>query len=222
MPKETICYGEIIRKLRKKHKMTQSELAEKIDLGKTSVSNYETGYSMPSAQILEVISEVFNMSLVEFLTYDNEDAIRNLKLPRVAQPINDTLIPYLKSANIRQDIIDSKNYMDSYITLPGFMTEKGSEYLSIKVPDNSMECEHIRKNDYLIIKKTKSVKNRSIVLVLDNTYGSCFIRRYIRDGHIISLIPSSESENHPIIRTDEREEKFTLIGNVEKVIVSLN
>lgn len=221
MPNDTICYGEIIKKLRKKHKMTQTELAEKISLGKTSVSNYETGYSVPSAHILEAISAVFDMTLIEFLTYDNEEMIRSLKFPRVAQPVNDILIPYIKSANIRKDIIDSENYMDSYITLPGFMTEKDTRYLCIKMPDNSMECEHINKNDYLIIKRCKTVPNRKLALLLNNADGSYLIRRYIRDGHIVSLIPSCESEKLPIIRTDEREDKYTVAGYVEKVIVSL-
>ena len=222
MPNVTIRYGEIIKKLRKKHKMTQAELAEKIDLGKTSVSNYEIGYSIPSAQILEAISAVFDMSLVEFLVYDNEEMLSKLKLPRVAQAVNDTLIPFLKSENIRKDLIESESYMDSYLTLPGFMTETNSGYISIKMPDNSMEGEQIKRNDYLIIKKCNQIQNRRIALLINEADGSYLIRKCIKDGHVISLIPSSVSEKFPIVRTDEREEQFTVIGYVEKVIVSFN
>ena len=43
--------------------MAQQELADKLKIGKTTVSNYETGYSKPDTDTLIQMSKIFNVSL---------------------------------------------------------------------------------------------------------------------------------------------------------------
>ena len=217
MYNDTIDYGKIIKELRKKHNLTQTELGEKIDVGKTAISNYETGYSVPSASVLERIASVFDMNLIEFLS-ENYSPLLNLSMPRINQPINDRVIPYIKEANISQIIFDSKTYMDSYLTLPGFMIEENGEYFCIKVPDDSMSGDNLYKNDYIIVRKSEICENKSIVLAIHKPSSMYMIRRYIREGHIIALIPSSPSPKYNLIRADERDEDIAIIGYVEKTI----
>lgn len=217
----TIDYGKIIKSLRKKYRLTQSELGERISVGKTAISNYETGYSIPSASILERMAAIFDMSLIEFLSYD-EDAPLNLSMPRLNQPVNDVVVPYIKEANISETIIKSKNYMDSYLTIPGFMLEKDSDYVCIKVPDDSMVGDNLNKNDYIIVRKSNFIENRRIVLAIHRPTGMYVVRRYIRDGHVIALIPSSTSPKYTIIRADERDDDLYIIGYVERMFSAVN
>ena len=216
-----IDYGKIIKSLRTKYRLTQSELGEKIDLGKTAISNYETGYSVPSANILENLAEVFNMTLIDLLTYGSKDSITELSMPRLNQPINDKVVPYIKEANINLNTVMSQRYMDSYLTMPSFVLSEDADYLCIKMPDDSMSGDSIQKNDYIIVRKSNLIENRKIVLAIHKTSGTYIIRRYIRDGHIIAFVPSSPSTKHSIYRDDERDNDFLIVGYIEKVISSV-
>lgn len=52
-----------IRQLRSEQGWTQKQLSEKLNVGKTTVSNYETGYSEPDLEILSKISKLFDVSI---------------------------------------------------------------------------------------------------------------------------------------------------------------
>ena len=52
-----------IKFLREEQKMTQQELADKIDGAKSSIAMYEKGDRKPSLEILVKLSEIFNCSL---------------------------------------------------------------------------------------------------------------------------------------------------------------
>lgn len=221
MYNEITNYGEIIKSLRKKYKMTQSELGNIISVGKTAICNYETGYSTPSVAIMKKIANAFDLSLVEFLTYDCDNKKLDINLPRTNQATYDSTIFYLKPQNINTEIIESKSYMDACLRVPSFITDTEGDYICVKMPDNSMEGDGINKNDFLIIKKAKIIENRKIVLAIDNEKNDYIIRRYIRDGHIVTFIPSSTSENFQIIRADERDDRYNIIGFIEKAIINV-
>ncbi len=58
--------GAKIKELREKSGMTQTELAERLDLSKSVVSAYEKGIRNPSHKVLEQIADIFGVSLVSF------------------------------------------------------------------------------------------------------------------------------------------------------------
>ena len=60
-------FGDILKKLRQDNDLTQEELAKKINNSRSNIANYENGKNMPSVEILEKLSEVFNVSTDYFL-----------------------------------------------------------------------------------------------------------------------------------------------------------
>jgi len=54
--------GENIKKLRELRGVTQAELARYVGVGKTTISNYETGYSTPDTEILTKIADFFSIT----------------------------------------------------------------------------------------------------------------------------------------------------------------
>lgn len=58
--------GEQIIQLRKQLNLSQSELAEKAEVSRTIIGNYERNTNTPSIEILLKIAKVFNVS-VDFL-----------------------------------------------------------------------------------------------------------------------------------------------------------
>ena len=55
-------FEDNLKKLRKANNITQTELAQQMEVSLTTVSNWETGYSKPDVEQLKKISEFFNVS----------------------------------------------------------------------------------------------------------------------------------------------------------------
>ena len=69
--------NEIISKnlieLRKKNKLTQLELAEKLNFSNKSISKWESGEAIPSVEVLHKIANLFNVKLDYFVNLTHED-----------------------------------------------------------------------------------------------------------------------------------------------------
>lgn len=56
-----------LRKLRLNKSITQTELAQKLHLSRTAISNYENGKVQPSLETLIRISEIFEITIDELI-----------------------------------------------------------------------------------------------------------------------------------------------------------
>ena len=59
--------GKFIAKCRKDNKMTQQELAEKLNVSDRAVSNWENGKNMPDLSLFKPLCEIFDISVNELL-----------------------------------------------------------------------------------------------------------------------------------------------------------
>ena len=64
--------GKKIIEMRKKAKLSQEQLAEKLDVTRQTISNWENGKFYPDIDALVKISKCFNISLDDLLSYDNK------------------------------------------------------------------------------------------------------------------------------------------------------
>ena len=60
--------GAVIRKLREKKNMTQEELAGKLFVSSKAVSKWETGQGFPDISLIESLSRVLDISVIELLS----------------------------------------------------------------------------------------------------------------------------------------------------------
>ena len=67
--------GVKLVKLRKEKNFTQMELADKLGISYQAVSNWERGLTMPDISKLPEIAEIFNITIDEFLDYQNGSKI---------------------------------------------------------------------------------------------------------------------------------------------------
>lgn len=56
-------FGKNLRRLRIENKLTQRQLAEKMNMSKSSISYYESGNKMPSPDVLTKFSQYFEVSI---------------------------------------------------------------------------------------------------------------------------------------------------------------
>lgn len=61
--------GKKIKELRKAHKYTQEQLAEKIGIGTPNISYFETGKFAPSIETLQKLAQVFGSEIYELYMF---------------------------------------------------------------------------------------------------------------------------------------------------------
>lgn len=78
----TYVTGKTIKELREKRKLTQKELAEKLQISDKAVSKWETGRGLPDIGIIDDLAKALGVSIAELLTGDcreNENLSGNMK-----------------------------------------------------------------------------------------------------------------------------------------------
>ena len=93
-------FSNRLKVLRKASKMTQLDLAEKLGIVRTAVTNYETGRALPDPNTLNTIAEIFSVTTDYLLGRDDNILTGEHK------NTCDTYIPY-------DDLI---NYIDSHLS----------------------------------------------------------------------------------------------------------
>ena len=79
--------GEKITLLRNEHKLSQSDLAEKLNVSRQSISKWETGASVPELDKLILLSDLFRISLDELIKDDARVNVPSQEKPASIQRI---------------------------------------------------------------------------------------------------------------------------------------
>ena len=145
-----------IKALRREKKMTQQELADKLKIGKTTVSNYETGYSKPDTETLIEMSKIFNVSL-NYLT-----GINNAK--QDTNPEKYT-IPVYASISCGNPFVANEDIYD-FEDIDIALKSQG-EHFGLLCRGNSMSPE-FKDGDVAIIRKQSDVDSGQVAAVRIN------------------------------------------------------
>ena len=62
-------FGYRIKELRIANNLTQEQLSEKLDMERSNLAKIEAGNHFPNAENIEKLSNIFNISLLNFLLF---------------------------------------------------------------------------------------------------------------------------------------------------------
>lgn len=134
-------FGSSLSRLRKTKDMTQSELADKLNLSRQAISRYENGDSFPDISILVLICDVFEVSLEELIgiqTKGKDKIIRQLadgkNVEFSDESIDDliTLAPILKPSILEKAVRSFKSEginIESIATLVQYLNDSSLSHL---------------------------------------------------------------------------------------------
>ncbi|WPA84416.1 helix-turn-helix domain-containing protein [Bacillus cereus] len=74
---EKFSIGSQIKLLRKERKWTQQQLAKNINVSSQVISNWERGYTTPTAKDIAMLAKAFNVDTNMILTSHNKEEIAN-------------------------------------------------------------------------------------------------------------------------------------------------
>ena len=83
--------GQLITELRKEKGLTQKQLADILNVTDKAVSKWERGLSFPDISMLEPLSEVLDISIMEILAGEKQDEKETLSREEALKLINDSV-----------------------------------------------------------------------------------------------------------------------------------
>lgn len=193
-------FSSRLKDLRLSKGLTQMELAEKINLSKANVSKYESGVIEPNLETLNLIAELFDVSL-DYL-FGNTSASNSsggIKIPvlgevRAGIPLEAT-----------QDILDWEE-------IPEDMARQG-DYFALKVKGDSMEPK-ISEGDVVIVKKQNTADTGDIVIALVNGDEATIKKLRMLDNGLM-LIPTNPAYDPiPFTKSEIVNKPVSIIGKV--------
>jgi transcriptional regulator with XRE-family HTH domain len=77
-----------LKELRKEKKLTQKELAEKINVTKLTISRWERGERVPKSDKAQKLADFFGVSIAHLLGYDDNDFEKQIRIDTLNDIIN--------------------------------------------------------------------------------------------------------------------------------------
>lgn len=73
-------FGDRLKELRKEQNLTQEEIGELCEVGKTTISNWENNITQPPFEIVKRLAQYFGVTIDYLLNFTQEDADNMEKL----------------------------------------------------------------------------------------------------------------------------------------------
>ncbi|MBP3337310.1 MAG: helix-turn-helix domain-containing protein [Clostridia bacterium] len=158
-------FGQNLKSLRKRKGLTQLELAKKLGVQKTTVSNYETSVSSPPKNVLVEIARFFDVSLDELLGAREEKPAQNSSF--VLKEGKNNLYSQNKTVKIFSEICDRSEIANirNGVASVSFSDLGSGEYFGLVQKDGALSARGISERDYIIFKTMQVVSNGDLVAV---------------------------------------------------------
>lgn len=197
--------GQRIRALRKEKALTQGGLGVALRVGKSTISQYETGVSTPDATMLQSIADYFNVSLDYLLGRTDyprpHNMLRENEADYLASILRDQLVdmgemipvPILGRIAAGEPIYAEQNVEGVQMTPKKDVA--GGEFFWLRVKGDSMKAANINDNDLVLVRRQEALENGQIGVVIVNG-DEATIKRVHINGDQCVLVPEN-SAYHP-------------------------
>ncbi len=212
MNEERKIFARKIKQLRKTYKLTQEKMANLLDVRKTTICNYETGYAQPTLKTLSAIVKFFNVTYSDLLEKSEIDKKLGQILPSI-------IVPFYTCDNIEGLMANEKSYMDSHMIIPIKPNYQYGNLMSTTAPDNALDKCNIKKGAVIIIERTRCINDGKLIAAIKN--GVLIIRKFHADQNGPYL--TSESTKVPKALSTEKipEESFEILGIITKTVLDI-
>ena len=200
-----------IRYYRKLNKLTQADLANKLDVAPTAISAWEVGRNKPLMDKIEQMSTLFNVKKSDLLG-DDIDTPTNLVPISRASIVS---IPILGTIKCGQPILAEENITGYREELSDRLPSGNLFYL--KSQGDSM-LPTIPEGSLVLIREQPTVEYGEVAAVLVNGDTEATLKRVKKQGDIVMLI-ADNPDYPPYIITDDNPAR--IIGKAVQVSVDL-
>ena len=197
-----------IKRLSKQSGMTQVELAEKLDVARSTITQWETGWSSPRMGMVQKLAGVFGVTSADMLAEDAETIPPNAKLPSEPRPAYAPLLGRVHAGDACEpDVIDDRIPVPYEVRVAhpsGYFLEVEGNCMSRVYPEG---C-------HIYIDPRQQPRNGSVAVV--SIDGADYVmRRLYNTGRTVVLSPDSwEDCYEDIVLTGDDERTVEYVGTV--------
>ena len=210
-------FGTILKNLREEINLSQQELADRLNVTRQTVSNYETNKRLPNKEMFEVIADFFNVDMDylygmsdvknKYQSLINNSNIDLASIPGIILPVQMKRIPILGIIACGDPIFAQENY-DGYFMIDKNLPE--ADFI-LRAKGDSMIEANIFNGDLVFLKKTNDVDNGRIAAVLIDDEAT--LKRVNKDGKTVVLQPCNKNYK-PIIIHDSDGKQVLILGEM--------
>lgn len=183
-----------LKKLRESKNLTTRELADKVNINQSTITNLENGKTSLSDHYIKILTDFYNVSSDYLLGLPTTISIGDGSF----KPVQ--LIKYTinENAEIEWEVIGD---MIAKVDNP-------DDYVAVEITDDQMEPTFI-KGDIILVKKQTHAKNNQLVLAnFKNTEVS--IKRY-----------KSIDDDHYLFNDNDKYDAFRITNDLDQVILGV-
>jgi repressor LexA len=205
--------GGKIKELREKLNLTQQDLADKLNIGQSTIGMIESDKRIPGRKTLTKLATFFGVSLDYLLKDENvEEDFETIDISTQFVPI-----PIVGEIRAGELILAEEN-LQGYMPVLRNSLKLDGEYFALKVKGDSMNLE-FNEGSILIIEKTCCIENGQIGVVrVDGIEAT--VKKIVINNGMITLIPMSTNPVHIPRMYNIRNDDVEVIGIVKQAIKS--
>lgn len=196
-----------IKKLRLNMGLTQGELAEKINVTRSTVTQWETGWTQPRMGAIERMASVFNVSVSDIVSED----VPVLSGAMKAISSGESYLPLISLGRVHAGVLADEEAYEKTVNVPSNIAKNHPSAMVLEVEGNCMN-RVIPEGSHVLLDPTITPSNGSIVVVETEDY-QAIMRRWYKGSKSLMLVADSYEEFEDIIFTDD-EHPIKVVGVV--------
>lgn len=196
-----------IKKLRLNMGLTQGELAEKINVTRSTVTQWETGWTQPRMGAIERMASVFNVSVSDIVSEDAPVISGAMK----AISNGESYLPLVSLGRVHAGSLTDEEAAEKTINVPSSVANNHPNAFALEVEGNCMN-HVIPEGAHVLVDPDVYPSNGSIVVAETEDY-QAIMRRWYKGSKSLMLVADSYEEFEDIIFTDD-EHPIKVVGVV--------
>ena len=203
-PKEV--FAKNLNRLLTKNGKTQSDLVAYMNTTASTVSDWCNGKKYPRVDKMQKLADYFGV-LKSDLTEEHTPEL----IPVDYKPVH--RIPVLGRISAGLPLYAEEHIEDYiYTDLNG-----GNEYFGLRVQGDSMTAARICDGDVVVVRRQEQVEEGEIAVVMVGD-DDATVKRFHRDGRIVTLTPQSYNPIHHVQVYDLKDINIRIVGKVVQVV----
>lgn len=202
--------GDVIKKLRIEHNLTQEQLGEKLGVQKSAIAKYENGrVENLKRSTIQKMAELFDVSPLLFLGFDDEQLKSKYKI------VFDDYFPLHYCTNLSAgsptELLEAEP--DAVVYVPIKFQNRKKRLHAFQVNGTSMN-NVIQDGSIVVAEEVPDTVLKEGTIVVAWLDGEATVKRIYPGDHQVTLMPDSlDKAHHPIIiNTDEKQ--IYILGKV--------
>lgn len=201
--------AENIKRYRKRTGLTQEELAEKLDVARSTITQWETGWSSPRMSMLQRLSDVFGIS--PSALFEENDGQRMLLDAIAVYPSAEVTAPLFTLGRVHAGDFADGEETERRVEVPASVLAKHPRAFALTVEGNCMD-RVIPEGSHVLVDPDREPRNGSIAVIEIETH-QVVMRRWYRGSSTLMLAADSHEDQKDMVFGEE-DGPVSVVGTV--------